>query len=416
MASPASTPEPQWPLEGVRVLEVADESGEFCGRCLAGGGADVIKVEPPAGSRTRGYGPFYEDVADPDRSLFFWHYNLGKRGIVLDLDSDAGRESFRALARTADVVLEAGRPGYLAERGLGYEQLRADNPELVHCAITPFGQDGPLRDHSTSDLVHLALGGQVMMCGYDPVGDYDPQDPADSYDTPPVAPQMWHSVHMAGLQADFAIEAALLHQLLTGEGQFIDVSVHEACSVTTETALPFWIYQQMPIFRQTGRHAWPEISQESQFVTGDGTWVVAQPAIGANWGRLVKMLDANDAADDLTDPRYEDVRYRSSSEVAGHVTDVMLGFTLMRTAEEVMEAGQGAGLPWGAVRRPEQNVEDSHWQERGMFAEVEYPEHGQRFAQIASPWVSEDMPWKVGTRAPLLGEHTDEVLAELERQ
>jgi crotonobetainyl-CoA:carnitine CoA-transferase CaiB-like acyl-CoA transferase len=174
-----------------------------------------------------------------------------------------------------------------------------------------------------------------------------------------------------------------------------------------------WVYEEMPVYRQTGRHAWPRISQESQFVTGDGAWVVAQPAIGANWGRFVRMLEAADAAEDLTDPAYEDVRYRSRPDIAGHVTDITQGFSLMRTAEEVMEAGQAAGLPWGAVRRPEENVDDPHWQERGMFAEVEYPEVGGRFTQIGAPWVSNDMPWHIGPRAPLVGEHTDEVLAEL---
>jgi crotonobetainyl-CoA:carnitine CoA-transferase CaiB-like acyl-CoA transferase len=405
--------QPAWPLEGIRVLELADESGEFCGRCLAGGGADVIKLEPPGGSRTRAIGPFYEDVAGPDRSLYFWHYNLGKRSVTLDPSQPEGRAMLLQLARHADVVLEAGPRGRLEQVGAGFEALREINPRLVHCAISPFGQSGPLRDYLTCDLVHLALGGQTMMCGYDPVGIYDPEAPSDAYDTPPVTPQMWHSSHIAGLQAAFAIEAALFHQQLTGEGQYIDFSVHEACSGCAEIAVPFWIYEQTPVFRQTGRHAWPMISQEAQFVTGDG-WVVAQPAIGANWGRFVGMLEAEDAAEDLADPRYEDVRFRSAPEVAGHVTEVMQTFAIMRTAEEVMEAGQAAGLPWGAVRRPEENVADPHWQERGMFAEVEYPELGERFAQIAAPWVSEDMPWCVGTRAPLPGEHTAQVFAELQ--
>jgi crotonobetainyl-CoA:carnitine CoA-transferase CaiB-like acyl-CoA transferase len=401
------------PLEGLRVLEVADESGEFAGRCLAGGGADVVKIEPPGGSATRAIGPFYEDHPHPDRSLFFWHYNLGKRSVTLDLETEDGRRAFSALAKEADVVLEAGAPGRLADLGVGFDQLRRENPGLVYCAITPFGQTGPQRDFQTSDLIHLALGGQVMMCGYDPAGDFDSSDPRASYDTPPIAPQMWHSAHIAGLQAAFAIEAALFHRLQGGTGQFIDFSVHEACSACTEIAVPMWIYEEMRVFRQTGRHAWPEISQESQFVTGDGAWVVAQPAIGANWGRFVRMLDEHGAAEDLTDPRYEDVRFRSSPEMAGHVTDIMQMFCLMRTAEEVMEAGQAAGLPWGAVRRPEQNLDDPHWQERGMFAEVEYPEVGGRFHQIGAPWVSEDMPWKIGTRAPLVGEHTAAVLAEI---
>lgn len=149
-------------------------------------------------------------------------------------------------------------------------------------------------------------------------------------------------------------------------------------------------------------------------MTGDGGFVVAQPAIGANWGRFVRMLEAEDAVEDLNEPAYEDVRYRSRPDIAGHVTDITQGFTLMRTAEEVMEAGQGAGLPWGAVRRPEENVADAHWQERGMFAEVDHPEVGARLTHIGAPWVSTDMPWHIGPRAPLNGEHTAEILRELD--
>lgn len=413
MGSPGTRPDQTLPLSGVRVLEIADESGEFCGRCLVGGGADVVKVEGPEGAATRGIGPYLADEAGADRSLFFWHYNLGKRSVTIDLDSDAGQSTFRQLVRTADVVLEAGSRGHLDQRGLGYESLRCLNHSLVHCAITPFGQTGPHRDYAASDLIHLALGGQTMMCGYDPIGDFDADEPIESYDTPPITPQMWHSAHIAGLQAAFAIEAALFHQMQTGDGQFIDFSVHEACSSCTEIAVPCWIYEKMPVYRQTGRHAWPRISQESQFLTGDGGWVVAQPAIGANWGRFVEMLVRFDAADDLTDPAYEDVRYRSDPDVAGHVTEVMQAFCLMRTAEEVMEAGQAGGLPWGAIRRPEENLNDAHWQERGMFAEVEYPELGARFWQIGAPWVSEDVPWHIGSRAPLPGEHTHEILDEL---
>lgn len=154
-------------LNGIRVLELADETGEYAGRVLAGLGADVVKVEPPEGEATRRIGPFRGDVPAAEESLHFWHYNFGKRSIVVDLDTPDGQETFLRLASQADVVLDARPRGYLAERNLGFERLRSANPRLVHLRISPFGDTGPWADFKGSDLVHLALGGVMMNCGYD---------------------------------------------------------------------------------------------------------------------------------------------------------------------------------------------------------------------------------------------------------
>src|ERR1700722_11524661 len=115
-------------LTGIRVLELADELGEYCGMLLAGLGADVVKIEPPGGETTRTYGPFYNDEPHADRSLYFWHYNFGKRGAVLNLDIDEGKEQFARLAKATDVLIDTRAPNYLEKRGLGYERLAQDNP------------------------------------------------------------------------------------------------------------------------------------------------------------------------------------------------------------------------------------------------------------------------------------------------
>ncbi len=163
--SPAS--ERPGPLAGVRVVEVADEQAEYCGLLLAGLGAEVIKVEPPGGNSTRQIGPFYQDVAGPERSLFFWHYNRTKRSVVLDLDDAADRARFRQLTSSADLLLDSTPRGRLADE-LELAALRAANPSLVTARMTPFGDTGPWAHWRGSDLVHLALGGPMMNCGYDP--------------------------------------------------------------------------------------------------------------------------------------------------------------------------------------------------------------------------------------------------------
>src|SRR6202008_792968 len=135
------------PLAALRILELADEKGQFCGKLFGDLGADVIKIEPPGGERTRHVGPFLDDIHHPERSLSFWHYNTSKRGITLNLETADGRALFERLAADADVVLETFRPGFLASLGLGFETLSERNPALIMCALTPFGQSGPWRDY-----------------------------------------------------------------------------------------------------------------------------------------------------------------------------------------------------------------------------------------------------------------------------
>jgi crotonobetainyl-CoA:carnitine CoA-transferase CaiB-like acyl-CoA transferase len=135
------------PLAGLRVLELADEKGQFCGKLLGDLGADVVKIEPPLGEATRRVGPFLDDVPHQDRSLSFWYYNTSKRGVTLNLRIEDGRQLFRRLAATADVILETFPPGHLASLDLSYQALSAQNPRLIMCSLTPFGQTGPWRDY-----------------------------------------------------------------------------------------------------------------------------------------------------------------------------------------------------------------------------------------------------------------------------
>src|SRR5215469_6398680 len=155
------------PLGGLRILELADETGQFCGKLLGDLGADVIKIEPPGGEPSRHVGPFLDDIPHAERSLSFWYYNTSKRGITLSLETVDGRQLFQRLAATADVILETFRPGFLAALGLDYESLQEQNRRLIMCALTPFGQTGPWRDYLSSDLLHMAAGGQMASSGYD---------------------------------------------------------------------------------------------------------------------------------------------------------------------------------------------------------------------------------------------------------
>ena len=274
------------PLSGIRVVELADEQAEYCGLTLAGLGADVIKVEPPGGSPTRRIGPFYEDREDPERSLFFWQYNRGKRSIVLDLREASDRERFRALVATADVLLESTPRDELDGVGLGADALMRELPTLIVARVSPFGDEGPWAGFKGSDLIHLALGGVMMNCGYDPA-------PGGHYDLPPIAPQMWHAFHVAGEQLAFSIVAALLFRWRTGKGQRLSCAIHEAVAKSTEVDLMTWVMRRALVQRQTCRHAREGITPHPSIVhTKDGRWVMAN--LGTRPGetkQLVALLE-----------------------------------------------------------------------------------------------------------------------------
>ena len=154
-------------LGDLRVLDLAGPIGLYCTKQLADLGADVIKIEPPAGDPVREIGPFYHDEVDPENSLYWFHFNTSKKSITLNLESAEGVEIMSRLVKTADVLVETYQPGYMDKLGLGYSALKEINPGLIMTSITPFGQTGPYRDFKASDLIGLAMGGFLFICGWE---------------------------------------------------------------------------------------------------------------------------------------------------------------------------------------------------------------------------------------------------------
>lgn len=287
----------QGPLAGLRILELADEKGHFCGKLLGDLGADVIKIEPPGGEPCRHVGPFLDDAPHPERSLSFWYYNTSKRGITLNLETADGRDVFRRLAANADVILETFRPGYLAALGLDHELLSARNPGLIICSLTPFGQTGPWRDFLSSDLLHMAAGGEMASCGY---------DETDVPNAPPIAPGGGNAWHMGCHFAYISIMAALVYRTVSAQGQYIDCSIHEACALTTESAIANYVYRGEVLQRHTGRHHSAGPSNRTQFRAKDGCYVTALISGGLNprnVKNLADLMDSYGMAGDLKDPR-----------------------------------------------------------------------------------------------------------------
>ncbi len=393
------------PLAGLRILELADETGQFCGKLLGDLGADVVKIEPPGGEASRHIGPFLDDIPHPERSLSFWYYNTSKRGITLNLETTDGRGLFQRLAATSDVILETFRPGFLASLGLDYGSLRRQNPRLILCSLTPFGQTGPWRDYLSSDLLHMAAGGEMAASGY---------DEADAPNAPPIAPGGGNAWHMGCHFAYMAIMAALVYRTVAGQGQHIDASIHEACTLTTEAAIANYIYRGEVLRRQTGRHHAAGPTPRTQFRARDGNYVTALVAGRLNpkyVGELADLLDSYGMAGDLKDPKYRDpaVIAANTSHI---IDDLVASFIASLPAEEVYHAAQERGFTWGAVRAPEALLDDAHLHDRGFWKEVEHPELGRSFIYPGEAALYNGSPWRIARRAPLIGEHNMEIFQE----
>ena len=389
------------PLTGMRVLELADEKGQFCGKLMADLGAEVIKIEPAGGEGTRSVGPFLDDVPHRDRSLSFWHYNTSKQGITLNLNTSDGRELFKKLADTADVILETFNAGYLPSLGLGYEDLVKTNPRLIMCSLTDFGQTGPWRDYLSSDLLHLAAGGQMGCSGYDPV---------DDPEQIPIAPGGGNAWHTGSHYAYMAIMAALMYRTDSGQGQYIDASVHDACALTTEMHVNTYIYQNQVVLRQTGRHAAATPNAVAQLRCKDGKYVNASASrvTFRQFPTLVKWMDSHGLADNLTDERYQDLSV-FNSEVA-HIEKVVENFVASLPRDEIAHGGQELGFNWGAVRTPDELIDEGHLNDRGFWVDVAHPELGKTFKYPGAAGIYNGSPWRISSRAPLVGEHNEEIL------
>src|SRR5690242_2748085 len=391
------------PLAGLRVLELADEKGQFCGKLLGDFGADVVKIEPPGGEPNRHVGPFLDDVPHPEHSLSFWYYNTSKRGITLNLETADARLLFLRLTATADVIVETFPPGFMASLGLNHDVLGQQNSRLILCSLTPFGQTGPWRDYLSSDLLHMAAGGEMASSGY---------DDTDVPDAPPIAPGGGNAWHMGCHFAYMAIVAALVHRTASGRGQYIDVSIHEACALTTESAIANYIYRGEVLQRHTGRHHAAGPSPRTQFRASDGNYVCA--LVGGRLNpkyikELADLLDTNGMAGDLRDPKYQDQAVITAN--TSHIIDgLVANFIASLPAEEVYHRAQQRGFTWGAVRAPEQLLDDPHLHDRGFWKEVEHPELGRGFTYPGEAAIYNVSPWRISRRAPLIGEHNAEIL------
>lgn len=339
----------------MKVLELVDETAEYCGRLLAGVGLDVVKLEPPGGAPSRRIGPFGPD----GRSLRFMADNVGKRSLVVD-----GDDAVRAACADADVLVHSLRPREAEARGLGWDALHALNDRLVVCAITPFGQSGPWCDYEADDLVLMALGGSMAACGY---GREDPPLACDG-------DQAWRTASTYGA---IAVLAALWCRDETG-GQFIDVSAHECAASMTEWHVMTYLCtgEPMPRFAHPATEA----------ADGRRVATLTPDFLGGHvFARLRDLLVAEGVAGPLADPAFDDAGHRAAHY--GEIHRAIKRLAAGHTGEDLWRLGQSAGLPWGVIRAPEEVLDDRHLRARGHWAEFDglpYPQ--APYVASASPF------------------------------
>src|ERR1051325_3224576 len=386
--------------EGLTVVELADRRNQWAGKLLSDGGARVIQIEPIEGSPGRWCGPFVDDKIDPDRCLDYWFNNTGKESVALDLEHAPARDLLKKILAKADVFLESTTPGTLENLNLAYADV-STNTKLIYASLTDFGQDGPWRDYVMNDTAHLALGGQMSSSGY--------SDPTVT----PIGGKGDQAWHMGCAFVLHGITVALFDRMTSHEGQYIDVSIHDACAIGTEAAVPQWMYYGQTMYRQTGMHANPRRQPPLQLPTADGKYIIAvMQNFGPKvWSNLVTWMDEKGVTGELHDARYDDEAFRVSEYRTGTVVrDAIARLIAASNGEECFHRAQGYGISWGLVHAAEENYDIPHYQQREYWRSIEHPEIGRAIPYPRGPVACEAIGIEPRRRAPQLGEHTTDVL------
>ena len=379
-------------LAGIRVIECAEGvSGPFCGKAFADLGADVIKVESPRGDRSRRDGPFPGDIAHPEKSGRFLYLNSNKRSIVLDLESPGGRADLRALARDGDLLIAEGSPSRLTVLGLD-STLLDENPQLVLTCLSPYGQVGPYREYRGNDLTSYHLGGLGRETPYNQVQDLEAE--------PPLVGGGFQSEYLTGWTAAAVSLAALAFRDRSGKGQAIDLGALESVASMMRISLAGVSYTgRIVIQRKKNGFGWVQPCR-------DGHVSISPASFDHWWARFKKMAGEPDWADMEV---FSSILSRlQNADVVEALIDEWLS---QRTKREIFELALAHGVPGFPVHSMGEVVAAEQLRAREFFVEVEHPVAG-RVKQPGAPARYSKTPWSIRRPAPLLGEHTRDVLDE----
>lgn len=393
-------------LTNIRVLDLTEGGCQICGKILGDLGADVIKIEPPGGSRTRRIGPFYKDIPDPQKSLFWFAFNTSKRGITLDIETKDGQQIFKRLTETADIVIESFTPGYLDKLGMGYQSLSQINPGIIMTSITPFGQTGPKSQYVSSDLTAYATNDGLYI-----TGDPDSMPVWISYPQP--------SIH-AGVEACIGTLIANWHRMTIKQGQHVDVSIQDTFINQTEQArLSVYEFTGF-ISRRSGekRYLSTGVGRRQLFPCSDGA--VAYELYGGSIPSLVQstqnlvqwMAEEGMAPEWLINYNWV-VDYDTTivtQEEVSRVEGEFAKFFMTKTKAELFEQSFKRGVILAPANTAKDICESDHLKARNYWIEVYHDELNAAltYCGLLNNSMSKT-PGKISRRAPLIGEHNIDI-------
>lgn len=384
------------PLAGLRVLELARIlAGPWAGQILADLGADVIKVERKGpGDDTRQWGPPFVDGKDgkPIGAAYFHSANRGKRSIEVDFDTEQGRRIVKKLAARSDVLIENFKVGGLAKFGLDYKSLAPENPRLIYCSVTGFGQDGPYAKRAGYDLMAQGMGGMMGVTGYP--------------DGPPTRSGVAISDIFTGCYSTIGILAALQERERTGKGCYVDAAlVDSTVGVLANQALNYLVSGEVP--KRLG-NSHPNIVPYQEFPVADGHIIIAT----GNDNQFVKLCNVLGAPELAADPAYKNNigRLQHREELVGKIA----ALTKRVPRQELLDKLEVQKVPAGPINDLEQVFNDRQIVHRGMqLALKSAAAKDGTIPGVRTPIVMDG--WKAASDrpAPLLGEHTAEILKEI---
>jgi crotonobetainyl-CoA:carnitine CoA-transferase CaiB-like acyl-CoA transferase len=382
-------------LQGIRVLDVTlVYAGPFCGLLLADLGAEVIKIERPAGEVARFIPPFHEAGAPAPQqqgnlSGYFLSQNRNKLGLTLNLKHPKGVEIFKALVKISDVVLENYAPGVMKRLGIDYPVLKEVNPKIVMASISGFGQKGPNSQRVAYDIVAQAMGGLMSMTGYP--------------DGPPTKTGTSLGDCVASLYAALGIVASLHNRSFTGKGQYVDVSQQESIASILEAAVVRYTMEGKVLPRIGSNN--PNAAPYGSFKCKDGYFIVG--VVGEEqWERFCRALEVEEWM--------RDSRYRANIDRLAHMFELQKDIEHWAkdyTVEEIIQRLERYRVACSRIQNIEELVHDPHLKERGFFVEVEHPVMGKIIVPGA-PYRFSETPLAEPQPSPGLSEHNVYILTQ----
>jgi len=393
-------------LSHLRALDLTDDKGFLCGKILADLGVNVIKVEKPGGDPSRRIGGFWGDTPDPEKSLYWFAYNSNKKGITLDIETARGREIFKKLVKTADFVIESFSPGYLDKLGIGYRDFSKIYPKIIWVSITPFGPEEPYRDYKDSDIVVMGMSGTLYQTG--------------EFDGPPVHISMPQACLHAGADAAVGCMVAYYHREMSGEGQHVDVSMQQSAAWFQANAVPTWELNKGILIRAGAFRAGTSrnVGQRQVWPCKDG--YVFFNVIGGRTGAktlssLVAWMDEDKLATDFLlnlDWNNFDM-FTVTREVMDKISRPIGEFFLRHTRRELLQGAVPRGVSIGPLSSMQDLLEDECLKERKYWTQIEHPELGTNITYPKEFVRSSAADCSIRFRAPLIGEHNEEVYQEI---